>query len=210
MPVFNISPDSEDVAKGDLDYNFSAENLTNVSVTGQNNTTTTPDGGARSALNLNSPSNGNANTSTVGTDGSGKSLVWAWGVTGEEVKTSESAMGNFICHLTSFFQQWNPDMKIGTDWKSLTLPSLLPITIDFFPDHRSLRSKKRVGLPAQFYCKCSFYHFTYGLLQMTTSSPNTLSCLRMKRKNFGVQMVVVIHSISSTNWSLNVFIRECS
>ena len=44
--------------------------------------------------------------------------VWAWGSTGEE--------------------QWNPDMVIGVDWKSLTYTGLLPITTDFFPDGQTL------------------------------------------------------------------------
>lgn len=88
MPVINISPDNEDATKGDLDYNFSAENLTNVAVTGQNTSGAAADQNARlPPINLSSPSNGAAaNTSTVGTDGSGKNLVWAWGVTGEEVR----------------------------------------------------------------------------------------------------------------------------
>ena len=44
--------------------------------------------------------------------------VWAWGSTGEE--------------------QWNPDMEIDVDWKSLTHTGLLPITNDFFPVGQTL------------------------------------------------------------------------
>lgn len=55
-----------------------------------------------------------------GTASKGKTLIWAWGPTGEE--------------------QWNPDIEIGVDWKSFVLPSCLPITTDFFPDARSLKN----------------------------------------------------------------------
>lgn len=66
----------------------------------------------------------------TGLGAKGKTMVWAWGSTGEE--------------------KWNPDMevklhlfsifilKIGCDWKSLVRSGLLPITTDFFPDGRSL------------------------------------------------------------------------
>uniref|UniRef100_A0A914WR81 GPN-loop GTPase 3 n=1 Tax=Plectus sambesii TaxID=2011161 RepID=A0A914WR81_9BILA len=50
----------------------------------------------------------------------GITTVWAWGSTGEE--------------------QWNPDMEIGVDWKSLVRSGLLPITTDFFPEARSLKN----------------------------------------------------------------------
>lgn len=35
----------------------------------------------------------------------------------------------------------NPDIEIGTDWKSLTLPASLPITTDYFPDGHTLQSE---------------------------------------------------------------------
>lgn len=54
----------------------------------------------------------------TGLGAKGKTMVWAWGSTGEE--------------------KWNPDMEIGMDWKSLVRSGLLPITTDFFPDARSL------------------------------------------------------------------------
>lgn len=54
----------------------------------------------------------------TGLGAKGKTMVWAWGSTGEE--------------------KWNPDMEIGMDWKSLVRSGLLPITTDFFPDGRSL------------------------------------------------------------------------
>jgi hypothetical protein len=54
----------------------------------------------------------------TGLGAKGKTMVWAWGSTGEE--------------------KWNPDMEIGCDWKSLVRSGLLPITTDFFPDGRSL------------------------------------------------------------------------
>uniref|UniRef100_A0A915LAE1 DEP domain-containing protein n=1 Tax=Romanomermis culicivorax TaxID=13658 RepID=A0A915LAE1_ROMCU len=60
-------------------------------------------------------------TSNYGASNSnkGKALIWAWGCTGEE--------------------QWNPDIEVGTDWKSMVVPSCLPITTDYFPDARSLK-----------------------------------------------------------------------
>lgn len=54
----------------------------------------------------------------TGLGAKGKTMVWAWGSTGEE--------------------KWNHNMEIGVDWKSLVRSGLLPITTDFFPDERSL------------------------------------------------------------------------
>ncbi|OUC42360.1 hypothetical protein D917_03020 [Trichinella nativa] len=52
--------------------------------------------------------------------GLGKKYVWAWGATGE--------------------QRWTPELEIGVDWKSLTVPACLPITTDFFPDAEMLNA----------------------------------------------------------------------
>ncbi|KRY71381.1 DEP domain-containing protein 5 [Trichinella pseudospiralis] len=52
--------------------------------------------------------------------GLGKQYIWAWGATGE--------------------QRWIPELEIGVDWKSLTVPACLPITIDFFPDSEILKA----------------------------------------------------------------------
>lgn len=38
-----------------------------------------------------------------------------------------------------FFSTEN-EMRIGVDWKSLTIPACLPITTDYFPDQRSLHN----------------------------------------------------------------------
>ncbi|KAI1721247.1 vacuolar membrane-associated protein iml1 domain-containing protein [Ditylenchus destructor] len=61
---------------------------------------------------------GHAEKKVTGQGAKGKTMVWAWGSTGEE--------------------KWNPDMEIGMDWKSLVRSGLLPTTTDFFPDGRSL------------------------------------------------------------------------
>ncbi|KAL3090248.1 hypothetical protein niasHS_006700 [Heterodera schachtii] len=75
---------------------------------------------ARQAPSPLSPKNeGTAYENKVtGLGAKGRTMVWAWGSTGEE--------------------KWNPDMEIGCDWKSLVRSGLLPITTDFFPDGRSL------------------------------------------------------------------------
>uniref|UniRef100_A0A1I8BY24 DEP domain-containing protein n=1 Tax=Meloidogyne hapla TaxID=6305 RepID=A0A1I8BY24_MELHA len=65
-----------------------------------------------------SPQNHFVENKVTGLGAKGKTMVWAWGSTGEE--------------------KWNPDMEIGCDWKSLIRSGLLPITTDFFPDGRSL------------------------------------------------------------------------
>lgn len=59
--------------------------------------------------------------------------LWAWGSTGEE--------------------QWNPDMLIYVDWKSLTHTAQLPITTDFFPDGASLA--KDYLIREHSVCKCN-------------------------------------------------------
>lgn len=56
------------------------------------------------------------NLSSVHSD---KSLLWAWGATGE--------------------QEWTPAITTGVDWKSLVMPACLPITTDFLPDKRTLQ-----------------------------------------------------------------------
>lgn len=50
---------------------------------------------------------------------SDKSLLWAWGATGE--------------------QEWTPAITTGVDWKSLVMPACLPVTTDFLPDKRTLQ-----------------------------------------------------------------------
>ncbi|KAI6240862.1 DEP domain-containing protein 5 [Aphelenchoides fujianensis] len=74
---------------------------------------------ARPSSILNSPARSPANQ-PAGTENKvtgfglkGRTTVWAWGSTGEE--------------------KWDPDVEIGTDWKSLVRSGLLPITTDFFP-----------------------------------------------------------------------------
>uniref|UniRef100_A0A915D7E9 DEP domain-containing protein n=1 Tax=Ditylenchus dipsaci TaxID=166011 RepID=A0A915D7E9_9BILA len=67
----------------------------------------------------------------TGLGAKGKTMVWAWGSTGEE--------------------KWNPDMEIGMDWKSLVRSGLLPITTDFFPDARSLNDYRMTEHPLIFY-----------------------------------------------------------
>lgn len=37
-------------------------------------------------------------------------------------------------------QEWSAQIKTGVDWKSLVIPSCLPITTDYFPDKRSLNN----------------------------------------------------------------------
>ncbi|KAG1657873.1 GATOR complex protein DEPDC5 [Nymphon striatum] len=49
-----------------------------------------------------------------------KNLLLVWGATGE--------------------QEWSPGLTTGVDWKSLTFPACLPITIDYFPDNESLKN----------------------------------------------------------------------
>lgn len=38
------------------------------------------------------------------------------------------------------FVNYTLQIKIGVDWKSLTIPACLPITTDYFPDKRSLHN----------------------------------------------------------------------
>ena len=61
-------------------------------------------------------SDNSKNLSSVHSD---KSLLWAWGATGE--------------------QEWTPAITTGVDWKSLVMPACLPITTDFLPDKRTLQ-----------------------------------------------------------------------
>ncbi|XP_054168694.1 GATOR complex protein Iml1-like [Oppia nitens] len=56
------------------------------------------------------------NLSSIHSD---RSLLWAWGATGE--------------------QEWTPAIITGVDWKSLVMPACLPITTDFLPDKRTLQ-----------------------------------------------------------------------
>lgn len=37
-------------------------------------------------------------------------------------------------------QEWTPALTTGVDWKSLTIPACLPLTTDYFPDERSLKT----------------------------------------------------------------------
>ncbi|GMS89637.1 hypothetical protein PENTCL1PPCAC_11812, partial [Pristionchus entomophagus] len=53
-----------------------------------------------------------------------RTMVWAWGSTGEE--------------------KWTADIEIGMDWKSLVRSALLPITTDFFPDSNTLTREYNV------------------------------------------------------------------
>ncbi|XP_021953845.1 GATOR complex protein Iml1 isoform X3 [Folsomia candida] len=49
-----------------------------------------------------------------------KKVTRLWGATGE--------------------QEWTPALTTGVDWKSLTIPACLPLTTDYFPDERSLKT----------------------------------------------------------------------
>ncbi|GMT37086.1 hypothetical protein PFISCL1PPCAC_28383, partial [Pristionchus fissidentatus] len=53
-----------------------------------------------------------------------RTMVWAWGSTGEE--------------------KWTADIEIGMDWRSLIRSALLPITTDFFPDSNTLTREYNV------------------------------------------------------------------
>uniref|UniRef100_A0A183C0F1 DEPDC5_CTD domain-containing protein n=1 Tax=Globodera pallida TaxID=36090 RepID=A0A183C0F1_GLOPA len=136
---------------------------------------------APSPLNPSSEGTPYSENKVTGLGAKGRTMVWAWGSTGEE--------------------KWNPDMEIGCDWKSLVRSGLLPITTDFFPDGRSLNDytmsehhvylefdEMRKWVPPEHFPKPTTLHLCNLLFDQ-------LICQRLQR---GYQIVVLpkeyIHS----------------